>query len=441
MKKIVILSCVLFQVYFATAQNTFPANGNVGIGTTSPASKLHVDGSITLQMPGNTEAAEEGITPAPNHRFNYDGKFLNHYGFGFYPYTKSVDVGGVNTYISGYYGLDLFTAAQNRMRIDLYGNVGIGTKTPDKLLTLKADSFIGWKYTDDSSASYHTITGGGINPISFTVGPFSDPTLPIFKFNGFTGTKVSILNGGNVGIGTTTPTEKLEVSGNTKINGNLTFSNYGGGFYMVEPSWIRTFGGKSFYHDAGLMRTDGTFQVGPDGDRFVVNQSGNVGIGTSNPTAKLHVAGTIIGQDFISNGINSFIFHTPDDGRKSLHIAPYENGNWNWVKQFTLSDGNVAVQGKLEAKEIKVTTTPKADFVFANNYILPTLASVEKHIKEKKHLPEIASASEMERDGVNVGEFQIKLLQKIEELTLYIIDLKKEINTVKTEIKILKNCK
>ena len=55
------------------------------------------------------------------------------------------------------------------------------------------------------------------------------------------------------------------------------------------------------------------------------------------------------------------------------------------------------------------------------------MEDVEKHIKEKKHLPEIASAKEMEKEGVNVGEFQIKLLQKIEELTLYSIDQNKQI--------------
>lgn len=96
-------------------------------------------------------------------------------------------------------------------------------------------------------------------------------------------------------------------------------------------------------------------------------------------------------------------------------------------------------QGKLEAKEVKVTTTPTADFVFEEDYKLPKLEEVEKHIKEKKHLPEIASAEEMEKDGVNVGEFQIKLLQKIEELTLYSIEQNKRIKNL--EEKLLKNNK
>ena len=63
---------------------------------------------------------------------------------------------------------------------------------------------------------------------------------------------------------------------------------------------------------------------------------------------------------------------------------------------------------------------------------------MEKHIKEKKHLPEIASAKQMEKEGVNVGEFQIKLLQKIEELTLYTIEQNKQLKIQKEEIELLK---
>lgn len=90
-------------------------------------------------------------------------------------------------------------------------------------------------------------------------------------------------------------------------------------------------------------------------------------------------------------------------------------------------NGNASLQGKFEAKEVKVTHTPTADFVFEETYRLPKLEEVEKHIKEKRHLPEIASAKEMEKEGVNIGEFQIKLLQKIEELTLYTIEQNKQL--------------
>ena len=89
--------------------------------------------------------------------------------------------------------------------------------------------------------------------------------------------------------------------------------------------------------------------------------------------------------------------------------------------------------GKFEAKEIKVTLTPTADFVFEEQYNLPNLQVVEKFIKENKHLPEIASADEMKKEGINLSEMNIKLLQKIEELTLYVIEQNKHMKELKSE--------
>ncbi len=93
-------------------------------------------------------------------------------------------------------------------------------------------------------------------------------------------------------------------------------------------------------------------------------------------------------------------------------------------------NGNLSVQGKIEAKEVKVTNSPTADFVFEDDYNLPSLNFVENHIKTKKHLPEIASAQKMKEEGVNIGDFQIQLLQKIEELTLYTIQQQKELQSL-----------
>lgn len=169
--------------------------------------------------------------------------------------------------------------------------------------------------------------------------------------------------------------------------------------------------------------------------------STNVGIGTNDPKSSFEVAGTAIFSDIVSSGSNSWRIHTPDDGRKTIYFAFRSPGdtdysNWEWGKAFIINgeNGNAMVQGKLEAKEIKVTLTPTADFVFEEKYNLPKLEDVEKHIKEKKHLPEIASAKEMEKNGVNVGEFQIKLLQKIEELTLYTIKQNKRIKELESKI-------
>ncbi|WP_285060240.1 hypothetical protein [Pedobacter ginsengisoli] len=98
----------------------------------------------------------------------------------------------------------------------------------------------------------------------------------------------------------------------------------------------------------------------------------------------------------------------------------------------------LSVKGKIRAQEIKVEMANWADFVFAKDYILPTLQETEKHIKEKGHLPGIPSATEVENNGIELGDMNKKLLQKIEELTLYLIRLNKVVNEQSKEIQELK---
>ena len=90
----------------------------------------------------------------------------------------------------------------------------------------------------------------------------------------------------------------------------------------------------------------------------------------------------------------------------------------------------LTVDGKILSEEIKVEIVNGADHVFKNDYQLPDLEKLETFIYKNKHLPEIASEKEMLENGIEVGEFQIKLLQKIEELTLYIIDQNKSLKEV-----------
>lgn len=173
------------------------------------------------------------------------------------------------------------------------------------------------------------------------------------------------------------------------------------------------------------------------------NPSGNVGIGVSSPSARLDVLETIalsaVNYDANRRIDRKWIFAALGGGTE-MFLAPRrsDDSDWDWPKQIVFNNGNIAASGRLEAKEVKVTQSPTADFVFEDNYYLPNLEEVEKHIKEKKHLPEIASAKEMEKEGVNIGEFQIKLLQKIEELTLYSIEQNKQIKELKKENENLK---
>ena len=128
-----------------------------------------------------------------------------------------------------------------------------------------------------------------------------------------------------------------------------------------------------------------------NGDVIMTAGSGQVGIGVSDPQHKLDVAGIIHAEGLIA-------------------------------------------EGEIRASEIIVSTTG-ADFVFADDYQLRPLSEVKAFITENKHLPEIKSAQVMQENGVGINELQIQLLQKIEELTLYILQQEERIKALEAELK------
>ncbi|WP_128414630.1 hypothetical protein [Chryseobacterium sp. Leaf201] len=100
------------------------------------------------------------------------------------------------------------------------------------------------------------------------------------------------------------------------------------------------------------------------------------------------------------------------------------------------------VRKGIKAEQIKVENPAAngwADYVFKKDYKLRTLEEVENHIAEKGHLPNIPSAAEVEKNGINLGEMDAKLLEKIEELTLYSIEQNKQIKQLQEENKVLKS--
>ena len=265
-------------------------------------------------------------------------------------------------------------------------------------------------------------------------------------------------------IGTSVPISKLTVAGDiaygdgfsntlSRDDAGAFGANVKSGFYQTSNPTNFPTGASSWWHllDVRHSNTNNNYAMqfsGFFGDQelwfrktnnnasqpwrkvLMEQTNGNVGIGTTNPQSKLHIdfggePKSILFREE-SNAVstmNSMIRFTwyndtADFGIVRSGSTPIEalavRFNGAEAARFT-PNGNFALKNKLEAKEVKVTTTPTADFVFAENYALPKLEAVEKHIKEKKHLPEIASAKEMEKEGLNIGEFQIKLLQKIEE--------------------------
>lgn len=101
----------------------------------------------------------------------------------------------------------------------------------------------------------------------------------------------------------------------------------------------------------------------------------------------------------------------------------------------------LAVNGKIGAKEVQVENTSAAwaDYVFDADYNLRSLEEVQAYINQHKHLPEIPSADEVKRDGHKLGEMDVLLLKKVEELTLYAIRLQREVNTLKDQLEKMKN--
>lgn len=182
--------------------------------------------------------------------------------------------------------------------------------------------------------------------------------------------------------------------------------------------------------------------------------SGNVGIGTTGPAAKLDILTNHSSQIPIRvthNNYNDWLLQKRRTDNTQLFGIKEENSNGsmgfatNGITRMTVSNGGniligkttqsnsnykLDVAGSIRANEIKVNLDG-ADYVFEDDYHLSSLNEVENFIKENKHLPEIPSAKEVETNGADLGEMNTKLLQKIEELTLYIINQQKEIEELK----------
>lgn len=119
-----------------------------------------------------------------------------------------------------------------------------------------------------------------------------------------------------------------------------------------------------------------------------------------------------------------------------LAIKATSNGNVG-IGTPTPSE-KLAVNGKIRAQEIRVDAGPWPDYVFQKDYALTPLDSLERFVKKNKHLPNITPALQVEKEGIELGELNKQLLQKVEELTLYLIDQHKQIRDLKTEVNALK---
>ena len=209
--------------------------------------------------------------------------------------------------------------------------------------------------------------------------------------------------GGNVGIGTTTPAYKLDVSGPV----NATEFRVNGNLLTIPPQyWNQT--GTSIDYSAG-----------------------NVGIGTAIPAHALDVNGAINATEIRLNGE---IFN-PTVWNQSGTDINYTGGVVSIGTAAVPAGYRLAVDGNIIAEEVQVLLSDIwPDYVFEEDYKLRSLEEVEHFVKANKHLPEVPSAREVAEGGQGLGKMNTILLRKVEELTLYLIEQQKTIQAQETRI-------
>lgn len=273
-----------------------------------------------------------------------------------------------------------------------------------------------------------------------------------------------------VGIGTSSPSERLHID-----NGALKIGN---GISPADRSKNLLKFGDGSYVQIGEWEADDMLSFKANRYNFT---GGNVGIGVTLPTYKLDVNGKVFlhtyewlpggaysyfhwqahhlvmgvpaGEyavtrlDLKSGGCNQgklfseFTMYTADSVNQHTAKIRFNTEETCWINSpgyigigTTTPQAKLDVRGRIRADEILVNLVSGADFVFDDTYYLRPLSELHQYIQENQHLPEIPSAEEMQENGVNMNALQIQLLQKVEELTLYIIHQEKRIQELESII-------
>jgi hypothetical protein len=367
------------------------AQSNVGIGTNSPKYPLHIhtagaNSYLNFTNGTTTDAIAHGLL---------------------------IGMQNGASYLWNYENAPLFFATNSifRMTIGANGNVGIGSSSsPAYLLDVQ---------------NRMRLRGGSANDISTTPGIWLDDYRITGSANAesaFFGMQDSIRLGfygsgtggvgwgmnfntknGKVNIGGYDGSYKFNISGSdlgialynasNAFYGSLTSGT--GNHFTIESEYGNSFSGSTPKH----------ILLNPPGSLFFY--PGNVGVNVDVPTARMQVNGNML----LGSG-------SPATGYQ------------------------LSVKGKVICEEAKVQLNAAwPDYVFADSYQKKSLYEVENYINENKHLPNIPSAGEVEKEGLLLGDMQKRMMEKVEELTLYLIEMKKENDQLKKRVLKLENSK
>lgn len=396
MKKIVFFSCLCWVFQIAAGQA-------VGVGTNAPHSSsiLHLNSTTKgFIPPAMTEAQRLAIVTPANGLVVYQtdgetGLWINKSVFPTLPIWRLVSEGNPA------FGPAISNPDNARL---LYpGGVVIGAPVLHPSAALQVTSTTGGVLFPRMTSSQRNDIPNAIDGLAVY-----DNTLDRFYFRNddrwhylltdefWLKTGDNIANFGiNVGINNINPVERLDVGG-----------------------IMRAYGAK-FNTTSGVPQID--FSV--DGaDKAFIQLSG-----TSNENLRM---GTIS-----ANETGKFIIRTNGADRVFVDAA----GNMSIGAANIATGYKLNVVGKIISEEVRVELRGDwPDYVFDDNYNLPSLAAVEQHIRDNKHLPNIPSASEIQNKGLHLGEMQKKQMEKIEELTLYIIELNKRLERLEKQNENLK---
>lgn len=385
------------------------ANGNVGIGTNSPGHKItiHDANPTAVYLKGNTsgQAPYAAAYYVAESNIDYRGRGLflpttagesGAAWFAGVPYTGGGFQIGNSSVHTPETGGGPYETAQARFFISNAGNVGIGTTSPVTKLDV-----LGSIAGDGSGTGLINLSNGagaGGTPV-LKLGTNNTTGYSFIQSHGALPLRINELGNntlinpstGNVGIGTTNPDTTLHVQAVGANARSLAMK-------VVNPATGSGAGAEIL--------------VGPYANNYMASISS-----TGNP----------------ANTYASDLWLRPRLSGAVLGDGVYLATNNNVGIGTTSPTHKLAVSGTVRAKEVIVETTGWSDYVFAEDYRLAPLSEVERHIQQNGHLPDVPSAADVAARGVSVGEMQKILLQKIEELTLHQIRLEKDVTALRAE--------